>query len=1132
MKAIVHHPKPAEGSKRLWRSVGELEDTPDFREWLEREFPAGTSEMNQAETETSRRSFMKLMGASTALAGFGMAGCRRPEKYLVPYTKAVEWVVPGKALYYASAMPRLGGCAPVVATTHEGRPTMLKGNALHPANRAEVDGEEKGSPGASHDIPASILNLYDPDRSRYFLAGGEKSSAEDFHAALEAVRVQAAGNEGQGIALLVGESTSPTRERLLGELLVKFPQVKLYRYEAFNLDNVREGLEEAYGRRDIAMVPRLDQATRVLSLDSDFLGLDPVGGNAAFGFSVNRRADRLENGEWVSRSTDEMNRLYVIEPAFTVTGSMADHRLRLPASQVARAAAALAQALGVEGVTAETDERLANWIQPAAEDLQAAAGKSLVLAGAQQPAEVHALVAAINEKLGALGQTVNAVQASDRVFGSLADLREAVNGDEITTVISTTPADPVFDGPNDFRWAEVIEKANYIQLGFNRNHTAVLADWHVPGTHFLEEWGDLRSADGTYSVVQPMVNPLVGGISEVTLLLKLLQEAPLTEVAEEVADDLTPAAEKSTEPTPDYHAVRETFANTLGIDGDVEQAWNHCLRDGFLPNSAYASVALPGANASVDDLAEAPSGTDALEVRFVPDSKVYDGRYINNGWLQEAPDPITKLTWDNAALLSVATFRALGLKKDGQRIKLSFNGREGYFPALQSPGHADNCVTVQVGYGQRVCGRVGYGTGFDAFRMRTSVTPYFAQGASLSIVTKKQELNPGLPEANHAPKDDQVVVDPWEELALTQEHNSMEGRGIVRDGTLADYETDPEFALTVGMDSHIPDNMHLYKPEGRASTGSVRFNDLDKEHQWGMTIDLSACIGCSACQMACQAENNIPIVGKGQVLRGREMAWIRMDRYFTDPTLVSEADPTHHQHSDVKTNGVEILDEDAIEVLPQPVACQQCESAPCEAVCPVNATVHSDDGLNIMAYNRCIGTRYCANNCPYKARRFNFFDYNKRSPIATKSIPGLDYNNLYAGPFGETHDDGIVRLQKNPNVTVRMRGVMEKCTYCVQRIQAAKVDQKVAARDSNKTQVGVNVVKSACQESCPVDAIQFGNIRSEADTVNRYKENPRNYELLKYVNTRPRTTYLARIKNPNLKMPGGAEVGTTAKHIH
>ena len=1127
MKRIVHHPAPRKNGKRFWRSLGEYEDTQEFREWIEREFPAGASELRDG--ETSRRAFMKLMGASTALAGFGMAGCRRPEKYLVPYTKNVEWIVPGKPLMYATSMPRLGGVMPVVATTHEGRPTTLGGNSLHPSNRFQVDGKEKGNSGTDQFCQASVLDLYDPDRSRDFLKAGKKSSVEAFMADLEVWRQRAQANRGEGVAFLVGESSSPTRDRLLGDLLTKFPQAKLFRYEAFGLDHVRQGVARYFGRSGVKLLPKIDQATRVLSLDADFLGLDLVGGNATFGFSMARRADRYVDGEWKRRSNEEMLRLYSVEPAFTVTGSMADHRLRLAASQVVRVAQAVANALGVAGVSApELGEREAAWIAPMVEDLKAASGKSLVMAGLQQSADVHALVAAINEKLGAFGKTLSVLNAPERPFGDLNSLRESIIAGEIVSLVSTTAADPVFDAPNDFRWPEIVDKVTYIQLGVNVNHTAVQADWHIPSTHFLEEWGDGRTSDGTYSVIQPMVSPLYGGVSEISLFLKLLQEEPLTAISEGVNDE-GPSGEVKDAPTADYYAVRDTFTNTLGVD-NVDQAWNHCLRDGFLPNTGYADTSATGSDVTLKDVVlDAPGDFTRLEVRFVPDSKIYDGRYVNNGWLQEAPDPISKLTWDNAALLSVGTFNALGLEKDGQRVRLSFNGREGFFPVLRAPGHADNCVSIAVGYGQRVCGQVGYGTGFDAYAMRTAASSYIAQGAKLEALKEDEVLSPSLPKANHAPHEGEVVIAKWEELALTQEHNSMEGRGLVRDGSLDDYAQDETFAQRVGMDSHIPKNMHLYQPETRHG---VKFVELDPQHQWGMTIDLNSCHGCNACMIACQADNNIPIVGKGQVLRGREMSWIRMDRYFTDPTIVSEVNPGVHQHAETKASGVEILNEDAIEVLAQPVSCQQCESAPCETVCPVNATVHSDDGLNAMAYNRCIGTRYCANNCPYKARRFNFFDYNKRNPVTTQKLGSLEFGNLYAGPLGDRHDEGVAQLQKNPNVTVRMRGVMEKCTYCVQRIQGAKIAQKVKARNSDDTKVGANVIKTACQDSCAADAIQFGNLLNEEDTVNQYKKSGRNYDLLKYVNTRPRTSYLAKIKNPNLKMPGGAEVGTTSKHIH
>ncbi|MEM7386390.1 MAG: 4Fe-4S dicluster domain-containing protein [Verrucomicrobiota bacterium] len=684
---------------------------------------------------------------------------------------------------------------------------------------------------------------------------------------------------------------------------------------------------------------------------------------------------------------------------------------------------------------------------------------------------------------------------------------------DVSVLISTTEANPVYDAPVDLEFGKLLESVTSVHLGVNVDATAVASNWHIPGTHYLESWGDVRSADGTYSIVQPMILPLYGGWSELDLFSTLLDmgsaELPEGEGAPSEAD------------SPSYQAVLETFK---GIGGD-EAAWNLALRDGFLAESAFPKLEISGSLGTLE-LAKLPAPTaGSLEVRFVLDSKIYDGRYVNNGWQQEIPDPVSKITWDNAAVVSVKTFKELGLKKDGQRIKVAVNNREAYFPVLQIPGHADHCITIAVGYGQEQCGRVGRGTGFNAYGIRTAATSYIASGATVEVLGKNLEFDAADGVANAAPDEDGIVrIRKYEELALTQEHSSMEGRAIVRDGNLTEFEKDPDFAKTRGMDSHVPENLSLYKPEMRDGT---EFNDLDKNHQWAMTIDLNTCYGCSACQLACQAENNIPIVGKEQVLIGREMAWIRMDRYFADTSHGHHGDEVSETGSDDaydlgEVRGVEVLDEDKIEMLSQPVSCQQCESAPCETVCPVNATVHSDDGLNAMAYNRCIGTRYCANNCPYKARRFNFFDYNKR-PL----------DELYWGPLSSR--SGVpdsMQLQKNPNVTVRMRGVMEKCTYCVQRIQDAKIAAKSKARNSSDVKVPVNGVKAACQQSCPTNSISFGNLRSAGDTVNAYKASPRNYDLLKYIGTRPRTSYLARVRNPNKNMPDWEEVGQVTKHMH
>jgi len=1107
-KRIWHHPEAsATATTVAWRSVGQLEDTSDFRQWLEREFPQGAAEMeSEGDAETSRRSFLKLMGASTALAGFGMASCRRPESYIVPYTKAPEWVIPGKATYYASSMPRSGGATPVVVTTFEGRPTKLAPNSLHPDNE-----------GTDAFVQASILDLYSPSRSRTILKAGKKAE----RAELDAVIAGLAKDSSAKIGFLFGTDDSPSRNRLVKDLKSKFGTAKFYQYEALTGASVL-----AAGQKAIVDFAKAD---RILSFDCDFAGLDSQGPVTPF---YDRRKPE---GKAYANKADaaSMNRLYVVEAAYSLTGGMADHRLRVPASYTLTVAAQVARELGVSstlvaGVDAVTDPKHLSWIKGLVDDLKANAGKSVVLAGSRLPAAIQHLALAINIALGNVGagKPLTAFQSENTGYGDIADLKADIDSSAVDTLFLFTPSNPLYDTASDLKFGESFAKLKTsIHLGFRTDATAYASTWHVPAAHYLESWGDAFTARGVYTVVQPMILPLYqDSVSELELLIALLSaEGKL----------LNGEGEKGAA-SPAYAAVRATFGK---LAGNGEEAWKKLLRDGFLAGSTYPSASLALSAAAATDIAATPRvtpSTSSIEVIFATDASVYDGRWIDNGWLQEAPDPISKLTWDNAALVSPKTAKELGIydqiislepinplmglktaprSPDGEAagrtapiIKVEVNGQTLEIPVLISFGQAENTLVIPLGYGQGFdaddelgretknshhVGLVGVNRGFDAYPLRTALTSYFASGAKVTATAKRYHVS------------------------LVQEHSSMYGRALAREiSTAADevkgtFQAQLEGVKKQGNDAHAPKNISLYKQEDRHGKPLLS----DPLHQWGMSVDLSACSGCNACLVACQAENNIPIVGKKQVAMGREMHWIRMDRYYA---IQKDND----------------FDQDNPVLVPQPVACVQCEAAPCETVCPVNATVHTDDGLNAMAYNRCIGTRYCANNCPYKARRFNFFDYNKRNPLIE--------HNLYKGPFGEKQVGEAPHLQKNPNVTVRMRGVMEKCTYCVQRIKDAVIRQKrnqkqeVLASGKLSTDVQVSTstlrvpehaLKVACQEVCSADAITFGNLLDKKSQLDRSKNLERNYDLLNYIGTRPRTSYLARVKNPNPAMPDAKFIG-------
>ena len=1094
MKRIWHHPEPIKTDRRYWRSLDERANTPEFQQRLGREFDPTISEMSEKDRDNSRRDFMKLMGGAAALSGLAMVSCRRPVQKVLPFTKHVEWIIPGKPLLYATAMPRPWGASPMVVTTHEGRPTHLQGNPLHPL-------------GGGIDIfaQASILDLYNPDRVHSITArkkpghDGKEASWDDFQHDLRFWCREWGGNAGDGLAVLVNESSSPTQARLLAQLIKTYPKAKCYSYEPVSARPFAAATKALAGE-GVRLVPQFAKADIVFSLDCDFLGNDWQTEAGVRDF-MKRRAPEKKG--------DAMNRLYVLENRYTLTGGVCDHRKPLAASLIPAAAAVLAEEIGklagdaalsqaAASLAASAPADLRAWVAIAAKDLVANKGKSLVLAGATYDEAVQALVLGINNALGSVGATLAALKAESSVCKSIEDLQADLKANSVKQLFILTESDPAYDVVG-FKDALKTSEAVVTTLAAHNNLTAKLSNWTLPAAHYLEAWGDARTSDGTYAIVQPMIQPLHGGASIIDTLLALLSSKNLDPVKQGAAEPGAPVP-----PDPSYEAVKASFTAAAGTWD--EEKWNVTLRDGFLANSAAPKASATINTSAISALvakakpAAAPS-PEAMEVVVTADSKLWDGRYAENAWLQEAPDPITKLTWDNAAWVSPRTFReTLKLSKDGDMIEVKVGEKTLTLPAIQCPGHAHNSITIALGYGQTSVNIVGRSDGsvksggFDVNTLRGSNTEFVLAGAKVKGAGKNYEL------------------------AITQDVYTMEARAQVREGTQERFNKNVEFAQTEGMDSHIPPSLALYQGRIGQKNDPTKPDyfpegfDYANDHQWGMVIDLSKCIGCSACIVACQSENNIPIVGKDQVVRGRLMQWIRMDRYFSTTGGVSDR------------GQADINELDNPEMIHQPVACQQCESAPCETVCPVNATVHTEEGLNSMAYNRCIGTRYCANNCPFGARRFNYFDYNKRNPLIETKVPIFskitgEKRNLYAGPFGEKKPQEIEQLQKNPNVTVRMRGVIEKCTYCVQRLEAAKINQRRVARDdASKLRVAPDAVKTACQASCPAEAIMFGDLANEKSTINKWKASPRNYQVLKYLGVRPRTSYLARIRNVNPEM--------------
>jgi MoCo/4Fe-4S cofactor protein with predicted Tat translocation signal len=1000
-------------SRTYWRSLAELDNSLESRNFLEREFPEGASELPEG---ISRREMITLLGASLSLAG--LTACRRPVEQIVPYVNAPEDVVPGIPRYYATTMPFGRSAYGLIVESHEGRPTKIEGNPAHPSTLGA----------SSSRIQASVLGLYDPDRSHTLRLKGEAKAWSEFVTAWAELSKAHAADAGAGLAILSESFSSPTLARLATEFRTRYPKATWATYETISEENRLAGLRSAIGR-DVDLMLRMDQASVILALDADPLLTDAEMIRHTRGFAAGRRAG-VAGGE--------MNRLYAVEGVFSLTGAMADHRLRLESRQIAPFLAALAARLGASAAGgANTGATVPgvdpHWIDALAKDLLANRGKGLIVAGDRQPAAVHAAVCALNTSLGNTGKTVSYYETRDAALpsvGSLASLVSAMNAGTVQTLV-VLGGNPVFDAPADLDFATAMAKVPHsIVLGHSVDETSSKAEWHVPRAHYLESWGDARAVGGTLSVVQPLILPLFGGRTAVELLGLI------------VGDKERPA----------YDIVRDTWRPILG-EADFDKKWNRVLHDGLFAGSELTEI-VPAAKAdAVAQLAAAAQSSSDLEIVFVPSASLHDGRFANDGWLQELPDPLTKLTWDNPALVSPKTAETLGLESEDV-VRVEHAGRSLELPVFLLPGMADGVVAVTLGYGRWQAGRVGSGVGFNAFTIRSANATGFNSGAKLTRVGRSYPLS------------------------ATQEHGSMEGRPVVRESTLtalrsksasAEASADKSGAeaekagaghaesappaakdKTLGVFAEHPEHFSLWNP-----------HSYDRGHQWGMTIDLNSCIGCNACMMACQSENNIPVVGKDQVARGREMHWIRVDRYFS-------GDPTGNP-----------------EVVYQPIPCMHCEDAPCEQVCPVAATVHDGEGLNVMVYNRCIGTRYCSNNCPYKVRRFNFFNFTKDKPESLK-------------------------LAMNPDVTVRARGVMEKCTYCTQRINRVKIDARLAGRE-----VRDGDIKTACQQACPASAIEFGDLRDPESRVVKAKADPRNYALLEELNTKPRTTYLTKVRNPN-----------------
>jgi MoCo/4Fe-4S cofactor protein with predicted Tat translocation signal len=1047
--------KDSRTGKQYWRSLEELADSPVFHEFVAREFPQQAEEWNDP---IERRTFIKLMGASLALAG--LSGCvfQPPEK-IVPYVKQPEEEIPGKALFFATAVPLFGAATPVLVRSNEGRPTKIEGNPDHPNNRPTEFTEDPGRDPrglSATDIftQAAILGLYDPDRSQTLTFREDIRTWTAFVGEIRTALDEQRPRQGAGIRFLSETITSPSVGAQIKELQAMWPQARWHQYEPANRDNARAGAMMALGQ-PVSTTYRFDIADRILSLDCDFLSAFPGYLRYARDFAAKRRAG-IEN--------NSMNRLYVVETTPSNTGAKADHEWCVKPSEFE----GIARALAAGGGGPE-------WVAAVVRDLQAHKGASIVIAGDQQPPIVHALAHAMNSALGNVGKTVFysdplEVDSVDQ-RQSLQELANDLDNGRVELLV-IVGGNPVYNSPADLKLNfDRLKKAKLrVHLSEYKDETTQLCHWHVPQAHFLESWGDARSYDGTVTILQPLIKPLYDGKTVSEFLSIFLGQTDRTSLdivkaywqANRGQSAAAGAGAGGSQParataSPAVAAEAPTPAagpqSSPAASADFESWWRQTLHDGFIPNSAFPTKTL-AARGDVASQPQAPGSSGGnFEVVIRTDPSIYDGRFANNGWLQELPKPLTKITWDNVAVVSPnSAFQLAGVRDNGG----STIGREHYVPMVEIksqqgatvnaplwilPGHADGVITIYLGFGRGLKGRVATATdgspiGYDAYQLRTSFEPWFTS-AQVSKISGQHML------------------------ATTQLHFNMEDpnfskeeRDIVRSETIETFHGKPR-----AEKEEEPSIYPKYPYDNQAANAP--------NYQWGMAIDLNNCVGCNACTIACQAENNIPVVGKEQVARSREMHWIRVDTYFRG------MDP-------VKPEGTSFM----------PVPCMHCENAPCEPVCPVHATVHSAEGLNDMVYNRCVGTKYCSNNCPYKVRRFNFFLY-------------------------QDWDTPQYQLMRNPDVSVRSRGVMEKCTYCVQRIQSVKIQTEIEGRRAQDGEI-----VTACQAVCPTEAIVFGDLSDKNSRVSKLKQNERNYSLLGELNTHPRTTYLMELRNPNPEIKG------------